>query len=1433
MGLTEIAGTLRSRARSGSAVVLDAGVVPDSTLRDRIRLAFGLPATDDLTLTGLKAGDIPDPRNDALEIAKGRAAILGRTNVPVRVRFSVSGGKIQVLVVATMASGWSFEASFPSLPTFPFGILPISSARFVFATEAQPAFPWPDDPTRPVRLEAGLSFLGEIGLSGVAGLPFLLGSGAGAGSFRLFGSFSPVAGQALPVGKLQAPLASSGFSVGAGPYKLDLGTPTLAVLIPRSDDSPIQWVELLVEAEMGGNLAVSIGLSPSGSTFAVRVRPKPGVSTSDLLPLVPGGSELSQHIPAELTTVFDHVGLVDFRMVLDTSPAVTWVEVAGGTVKPWKLVPDVLTLQDLTLRVASRPSKTGGSKLVSIDASAEFFPDVFPGTFGFSVELAQQTSSAKTSWQIQDIRGYYDGRVSLRDIVDKFGGAAPEALQKLLIGDLGIQVTRSGAAYTYSLHGGAEVAFPVLGTELAAQIYLAVTKTPGGFDCKLTGAFSIAEQSFWFALALKKADPGQSTTFALTATWESTGEPLQLGAIASALDLDVPELPQGVDVALRSVGIHYDLATKTFELVATSDRYGEMTFVAVRGTGTGAGTAARSRYCLRLSLGLSFGLGQLPLLGEVLPAAGALELRELGIVYGSAPFTAAEITNINASLATIEKARPFLPGDLAGGCSLTAELVLGDQTQTFTLGANRPVTAPAVPPPAGGTARALPAGSAPPPASPPTAGTSAATTALTPVSPVQWVPVDKALGPLSIQKLGVSFSGGELGVFVGASVTLAGLTISLDGLGVSAPLEGFSADKLGFHLDGIGVSYSRPPLEISGAFLRNPAVTWLELGGMVTVKTSKFGLTLLGSFAKTDDLVSAFLYGVLDQPLGGPAFFVVTGLALGFGYNRTVVAPAIEKVATFPLVAAVTSPQPTSSAAQMLSSLGAALPISRGDMMLAAGVKFTSFKLIETFALLTVTFGNSLAVNLLGVSTLVVPPKEAQASGKAELVHVEMAFKASYLVETGALDVRAQLTPASYLLSRDCHVTGGMALCTWFQGPHEGDFVLTIGGYHPAFQVPAHYPTVPRLGLSWQVTRELAFRGSMYMALTPGLFMIGGSLQATYTSGSVRAWFLAEAHFLVGWQPFHYSARLAVRVGASCTFWLFGTQTISVEVGASVELWGPELSGRATIDLSVCSISFAFGAGASTTPKPLPWADFERSFLPQGKTCSIACAGGLLGQRKDAQQKEQWVVAADRLRIVFDSLVPTTSLVQATSPAPVTSIPVQVEGPAVRVGVAAMAVRAGNLAVTTTVAVTDAKTGRAVEGVQLRAVRKKMPAGLWGGSLAPSLRGAATVDAIGGVELTPAATTFGGSPRTVDTYRSAAARVVRCAAGPRSEPARRGSADLSAVKARLAAANAGERAALLAALGFSGAAAVDAAYIDGLACAPQVLAATTPAQTKG
>src|SRR5205807_166790 len=129
-------------------------------------------------------------------------------------------------------------------------------------------------------------------------------------------------------------------------------------------------------------------------------------------------------------------------------------------------------------------------------------------------------------------------------------------------------------------------------------------------------------------------------------------------------------------------------------------------------------------------------------------------------------------------------------------------------------------------------------------------------------------------------------------------------------------------------------------------------------------------------------------------------------------------------------------------------------------------------------------------------------------------LNVELAFRVSVKPAAGEFAAEALLTENSFVFHPDCRLSGGFAFYAWFgNNPHAGDFVLTVGGYHPRFNVPAHYPQVPRLGINWPMDK-LSIKGEAYFAITPSCIMAGGGLEASYKDGSLEASFSARADFL-------------------------------------------------------------------------------------------------------------------------------------------------------------------------------------------------------------------------------------------------------------------------------------------------------------------------------
>ena len=493
---------------------------------------------------------------------------------------------------------------------------------------------------------------------------------------------------------------------------------------------------------------------------------------------------------------------------------------------------------------------------------------------------------------------------------------------------------------------------------------------------------------------------------------------------------------------------------------------------------------------------------------------------------------------------------------------------------------------------------------------------------------VKWIQVQKTLGPLTIQQIGAGWMAG-VALFLDSSVKLAGLTVGLKAFSVSFPLSMLTApslDKLHVGIGGLSLAYEAGPTRISGAFLALPPADPSDLPdyeGEALIEAAGYTLSALGAYSSVRGEPSLFVFGMLGAVLGGPPFFFVTGVAAGFGYNRTLRIPTLDELPQFPLVQAAVATTPdqnpfrnASSPADALTVLHDYLAPQEGANWIAAGVRFTSFEMIQSFALLTVTFGTQCEIALLGRSTLTVPTGADNPIGFAEMV-----LEASFQPDTGLFAVNAKLTPASYVLSKACQLTGGFAFYMWFKDSADGsasagDFVVTLGGYHPHFVKPASYPDVPRVGALWRVNDNLIVKASLYFALTPAAVMGGGSISAIWTSGDLRAWFDVDADFLLAWKPFHYEAEIDLSLGASYTIdLLFTTATITAHLGVHLSLWGPSFAGTARVDLYVVSFTISFG---NSTPaiEPIAWDDFRASFLP--KADSAPQSTGMLGAGADA-----------------------------------------------------------------------------------------------------------------------------------------------------------------------------------------------------------------------
>jgi hypothetical protein len=667
------------------------------------------------------------------------------------------------------------------------------------------------------------------------------------------------------------------------------------------------------------------------------------------------------------------------------------------------------------------------------------------------------------------------------------------------------------------------------------------------------------------------------------------------------------------DITLDSLAVGYRTADPALAQVVVSMRAGASAFrfVVLKMTGAGGGFIAG----LELQLDNALFTNN-PLTG----LTGEIAVGELAFYYASRPLRKVRYYPAHA----LQDARATLP-DIGAD---------GREGRDFTSGLNWSPPEIRV----GGInlfegLEVLDAGAQPPadttPAPPPAADTPAAPA---PKGSIFWINTDKEIGPVTIRRVGLSYDTPEVGaarvgVRLDAGLQLACLTFNLDGLGVSYPLDQLKPDfavirkHIRFHLDGASVAFDRDPITISGGLFL-ASTDPLKLTGTLLIRTKAFTISALGAYEDMNGTPSFFVFAALVRELGGPAFFFVTGLAVGFGVHRALKLPSINDVHLFPLIRAATDETylgPKMDLRMVSEKLDEYIYAQKGNFWIAAGVRFTSFGQIESFAMLSVSFGTHLEIALLGLSKIRVPKVLPDGPEVPVLVYAEMAFKIAFSPEHGLLSFEARLTENSYVLTKDFRLRGGFAFYSWFAGDHAGDFVVSIGGYHPRFVPPAHYPRPDLVEFKAKIGDAITIQGFCYFALCPSAIMAGGGLSLVYQAGGVKAWFIVYAHFLIQWKPLAYDIAIGISIGVALNLDIGITRiNLSLELSASVALYGPPLGGRAEISLSVISFTVTFGEGKSLPP-PLDWSadadpdtSFAKAFLPNPHVTTIAVAEGLL-----------------------------------------------------------------------------------------------------------------------------------------------------------------------------------------------------------------------------
>lgn len=894
---------------------------------------------------------------------------------------------------------------------------------------------------------------------------------------------------------------------------------------------------------------------------------------------------------------FDYVGLklFSFEFDLNSRSFLSLLRLKVGTIKPWT-ISEHFTVSDIALDwllfdPLTKPFSTveisGELKIIADDNELTFIGKIGLPDLNMNMKLHTDQNLTIVQW-LNIIIKAFGNKVSLESYIENsLNGFALRSMQ---------------LDYDYRAERGV---FTLLSNILVGdknigfEIYLDINFKNGNYD--ITVAFLLSSTKIKGEITNSKIY-GKTIIFCDVELADSL---IDFGYLPLILGYNSLDIPPGLDIGLNKAGVIYDFSDKSFALGAHSINYGSADLVVFKPKDHIENTFFAGFY-----IDKTIDITRLPLIGKILSSLHKLQIDKMEMFITSRHLEINEAQKpIDQYVSVLEKELngtfPVFPvNGMSSSIGISFDINIGGYIIPVSAGIGGTANTGII---ANSTGMLHPAKgdlSKPIIASPPDQSDG-----------TFWINIQKLIGFLYFRRLGIKYENGKLWFSLDCSLNAGYLKIDLMEGSIGTSLSDFHPE---FRILGLGIEFKGPGLDIGGALFKSPSpepnVDWEYAGGAV-IRIMNYSLSAWGSYANiytnpehTATTPSMFLFAQFNGTLGGPPFFVLTGLSGGFGYNSRLRLPQIKEVHEFPFVTSAFPSKlkntPVSSydqsPAQVLRNLYGLnggkpwLTHEAGQYWLAFGIAFKSFELITTNALLVAEFGNSLQLMLIGLSKGRFP-----TVGHA-YAFIELQIEVGVDFEKGSAQLSAQLSQNSYLIDPHCRITGMFAAIVWFDpSPYAGDFVFVSGRYNPKFQPPDHYPNPTSLiGISWTPDNCTTITGGSYFALTPSSIMAGGMLDIHYNSGPFSAWLKTWTDLLMYWHPFHFDVQIGVTVGASYHVgWGFLSFTVSGEFGLNLNLYGPPTGGVFTVHIWKYQIDVYIGA-AKAKVTALTWAAFKERLLP-------------------------------------------------------------------------------------------------------------------------------------------------------------------------------------------------------------------------------------------
>ena len=382
------------------------------------------------------------------------------------------------------------------------------------------------------------------------------------------------------------------------------------------------------------------------------------------------------------------------------------------------------------------------------------------------------------------------------------------------------------------------------------------------------------------------------------------------------------------------------------------------------------------------------------------------------------------------------------------------------------------------------------------------------------------------------------------------AVALSPLEVTLQGLGSTLPFV-FGPDAVGPRPRGAGVALPRGV----AIALHSGLVSG---GGDLAGGDGKYA----GGFALTLPPMSVAAFGALDLPAppGQPALSLVVvlgvrfpppGVEIGFGFAVSGVGGVVgfnRRLDRDALTAAVLDGRagqllfpadPAAALPTVAAALPAVFPAAPGRFVVGPMLEVSwGGRLVHLVVAVVVELPAPARFTVLGKLTVTVPDEAAP------LIFMQATVVAEIDTDTPSVMVVASLAGSNLV---GMPLTGDLFLLT--RGGEDPEFVISAGGFHPAFRAPAGVPALRRLGLRMRAA-VVELRCDVYLAVTSSSVQFGARVEvsAELADCGLSGFFAFDALFV--WDPFF---RFSIDIAAGLTVEVFGETLLGISVDLTIE----------------------------------------------------------------------------------------------------------------------------------------------------------------------------------------------------------------------------------------------------------------------------------------